>query len=32
METLLFIVGWAISLAGLYAVHKIIVVAEKHEK
>lgn len=32
MESFYFIVGWAISLAGLYAVHKIIVVAEKHEK
>ena len=32
METLFFVVGWVISLAGLYAVHKIIVVAQKHEK
>ncbi len=32
MESFYFIVGWAISLAGLYAVHKIIVVAQKHEK
>ena len=32
MESFYIIVGWAISLAGLYAVHKIIVVAQKHEK
>ena len=32
MESFYFIVGWAISLAGLYAVHKIIFVAQKHEK
>ena len=32
MESFYFNVGWAISLAGLYDDHKIIVVAQKHEK
>jgi len=32
MEILYFVVGWSLSLAGLYAVHKLLIVAEKHEK
>jgi hypothetical protein len=32
MEIFYFIVGWSLSLAGLYAVHKLLIVAEKHEK
>ncbi len=32
MEIFYFVVGWSVSLGGLYAIHKILVVAEKHEK
>ena len=32
MEIVYFVVGWSLSLGGLYAIHKILVVAEKHEK
>ena len=32
MEIFYFFVGWSLSLGGLYAIHKILVVAEKHEK
>ena len=32
MEIFYFAIGWTISLGGLYAVHKILIVAEKHEK
>lgn len=32
MEFFYFIVGWVLSLGGLYAIHKILIVAVKHEK
>ncbi len=31
MEAFYFVVGWVLSLAGLFAIHKLILVAEKHE-
>jgi len=31
MEYLYFLIGWGLSLSGLYAVHKILLIAEKHE-
>ena len=31
MELSYFTVGWVVSLAGFYAIHKLILIAEKHE-
>jgi hypothetical protein len=31
MEAFYFVIGWGLSLGGLFAIHKLILVAEKYE-
>ena len=31
MEYLYFLIGWGVSLGGLYVVYKILLIAEKHD-
>ena len=31
MEAFYFVIGWVLSLGGLFAIHKLILVAEKYE-